>query len=112
LNIHLIDFLVYLIDPTTSIPPPFIDELPLRTSNQVDSILSYPDETNQYDLIVTSVRSQKSTARRPPSPRTTRLTTPPQSARRHQPLKLAQSISIPHMRASPSIDQQTKVIMN
>ncbi|CAF1422790.1 unnamed protein product [Adineta steineri] len=96
------DDTVYLIDPSASIPPPFIDELPLQTSNL--------DETNPYDQIVASVRSQKSTGRRPPSPRTNRLPTPPQSSRRQQqPVKLIQSVSIPHHRTSSLIDQQTKI---
>ncbi|CAF1540508.1 unnamed protein product, partial [Adineta steineri] len=51
------------------------------------------------------VRSQKSTA-----PSTVRFTTPPQSSRQQQlpPKKVAQSVSVPQTRASPSIDQQIK----
>ncbi len=55
-------------------------------------------------MIIESVRSQKST-----TPATVRFTTPPQSTRQQAPpKKLAQSVSVPQIRASPSIDQQTK----
>jgi len=53
-------------------------------------------------VTIESVRSQKST-----TPATVRFTTPPQSTRQ-QPKKLAQSVAVPQIRASPSIDQQTK----
>ena len=55
-------------------------------------------------MTIESVRSQKST---PPS--TVRFTTPPQSTRQQQqPKKLAQSVAVPQIRASPSVDQQIK----
>ncbi|CAF0942879.1 unnamed protein product [Adineta steineri] len=95
----------YLIDSST--PPPIADEVPPQPPGRVDSILSYLDEANHNDITIESVRSQKSTA-----PSTVRFTTPPQSSRQHQqqqqPKKLAQSVAVPQVRASPSVDQQIK----
>ncbi|CAF0875616.1 unnamed protein product [Adineta steineri] len=94
----------YLIDSST--PPPVANEVPSQPPSRVDSILSYLDEANHNDITIESVRSQKSTA-----PSTVRFTTPPQSSRQHQqqqPKKLAQSVAVPQVRASPSVDQQIK----
>ncbi|CAF3016626.1 unnamed protein product, partial [Rotaria sp. Silwood2] len=97
----------YLIDPTS-----FVDELPPpppQAPNRVNSILSYLDEANRNDVIVESVRSQKSTTRETSTPATVRFTTPPQSTRQQQqPKKLSQSVVITQNRSSPSVDQQTK----
>jgi hypothetical protein len=82
--------------------PHMVDETPPQPPSRVNSILSYLDEANNNDVTIESVRSQKSTA-----PSTVRFTTPPQSTRQ-QPKKLAQSVFVPQIRASPSIDQQTK----
>ncbi len=82
-------------------PPP-----PPQNPSRVDSILSYLDEANHNEVIIDSVRSQKSS-----TPATVRFNTPPQSTRQQQqqqPKKLAQSVAVPQIRASPSIDQQTK----
>ncbi|CAF3924096.1 unnamed protein product, partial [Adineta steineri] len=83
------------------------NEVPSQPPSRVDSILSYLDEANHNDITIESVRSQKSTA-----PSTVRFTTPPQSSRQHQqqqqPKKLAQSVAVPQVRASPSVDQQIK----
>ncbi len=73
----------------------------------MNSILSYLDEANHNEVIIESVRSQKSTT----TPTTVRFTTPPQSTRQQQqqqPKKLAQSVAVPQIRASPSVDQQPK----
>jgi hypothetical protein len=62
-------------------------------------------------VTIESVRSQKSTAREPSTPATVRFTTPPQSSRQQQqqqPKKLAQSVSVSQIRASPSVEQQIK----
>ncbi|CAF1273302.1 unnamed protein product [Rotaria sp. Silwood1] len=101
----------YLIYPTSV--SSVIDELPPppQAPNRVDSILSYLDEANRNDVIVESVRSQKSTTREISTPATVRFTTPPQSTRQQQqqqPKKLSQSVSITQHRASPSVDQQAK----
>ncbi|CAF3686703.1 unnamed protein product [Rotaria sp. Silwood1] len=103
--------LAYLIYPTSV--SSVIDELPPppQAPNRVDSILSYLDEANRNDVIVESVRSQKSTTREISTPATVRFTTPPQSTRQQQqqqPKKLSQSVSITQHRASPSVDQQAK----
>jgi hypothetical protein len=99
--------IVYLIDPSEPPTPPssIIDEPLVQTSNRNDSILIHHDETNQNDLSVESVRSQKSTTRGTSSPIPTRFSTPPQSTRREQ---LSQSVTIPYSRSSPSIDQQMR----
>jgi hypothetical protein len=91
-------------------PPESIHEFSRQTSDRSDSTLTQQDEPNQYDLIVESVRSRKSTTRERSSPIPTRFTTPPQSPRRPQSNKPVQSVSIPYNRASPSIDQQTRHI--
>jgi hypothetical protein len=81
-----------------------MDEPPLQPSSRVNSILSYLDEANHNEITIDSVRSQKST-----TPTTVRFTTPPQSNRQQQqPKKLAQSVSVSQIRASPSVDQQIK----
>jgi hypothetical protein len=101
-------FLAYLLDPTAT-SSPIIHEPPSQASNRVDSILSYLDEANHNGVIIESVRSQKTSAREISSPATVRFTTPPQSTRQQQQAKkLAQSVSVPHIRASPSVDQQAK----
>ena len=91
-------------------PPPSAHEAPSR----VDSILSYLDETNRSELPMESVRSHKSSTRELPSPAAVRFTAaappvpPPISTRQTQQKKVAQSVSVSQMRASPSIDQQMK----
>ncbi|CAF3464792.1 unnamed protein product [Rotaria sp. Silwood1] len=104
----LADDLVYIIDPTTVIPSPFIDELPPDTSNHVESLVRPLNETNQNDRTIESVRSQKFTKHEISSPTMTRFTTPSQSDRRQQSKKFVQSVSIPHIQTSSSIDQQTR----
>ncbi|CAF0738605.1 unnamed protein product [Rotaria sordida] len=99
---------VYIIDPTTVISSPFIDERPPETSNHIDSVVTHLDETNQNDQTIESIRSQKVIIRETSSPTTTRFTIPPQSDRRQQSKKLVQSVSIPHIQVSSSIDQQTR----
>ncbi|CAF1560514.1 unnamed protein product, partial [Rotaria sordida] len=73
---------VYLIDPTSILP--VVDEPPPQAPNRVNSILSYLDEANRNDIIIESVRSQKSTTRETSTPATVRFTTPPQSTRQQQ----------------------------
>ena len=104
-------YLVYLIDPSASAPPPFIDDLPLHTSQHTNSALSNRDDTNQYDIIVASVRSKKPSVHRTPSPspRTARSIASSQSNRRQQPVKVLQSVSLPHNRMSSTIEQRIKV---
>ncbi|CAF1535181.1 unnamed protein product, partial [Rotaria sordida] len=99
---------VYLIDPTSILP--VVDEPPPQAPNRVNSILSYLDEANRNDIIIESVRSQKSTTRETSTPATVRFTTPPQSTRQQQqqPKKVSQSVAVPQNRASPSVDQQAK----
>ncbi|CAF3507731.1 unnamed protein product [Rotaria sp. Silwood1] len=104
----LADDSVYIIDPTTVIPSPFIDELPPDTSNHVESLVRPLNETNQNDRTIESVRSQKFTKHEISSPIMTRFTTPSQSDRRQQSKKFVQSVSIPHIQTSSSIDQQTR----
>lgn len=95
------------------LPPP---PAPPQNPSRVDSILSYLDEANHNEVIIESVRSQKSSA-----PTSVRFAPPPSpppppstssSARQQQPQqpskKLAQSVSVTQIRASPSFDQQTK----
>ncbi|CAF4837456.1 unnamed protein product [Rotaria socialis] len=98
----------YSIDPTTN--STVVDEPPPpQAPNRVNSILSYLDEANRNEVTLESVRSQKLTNRETSAPTTVRFATPPQSSRQQQqPKKLAQSVSVPQNRASPSIDQQTK----
>ena len=77
----------------------------------MDSILSYLDEANHNEVAIESVRSQKSSA--PTSVRFTAPSpTPSSSSTRQQQQqpgkKLAQSVSVTQVRASPSLDQQTK----
>ncbi len=100
----MIYFLAYLLDPPTpTTPPPFINELSPQTPDQ--------NEPNQYDLIVGSVRSLRSSTRETSSPTLTRFATPPQSARRQQqPIKVVQSVSVPHNHPSSSIDQHTRQV--
>ena len=106
-HIGIVSVLAYFIDrnsPRVDPPPP------PQNPSRVDSILSYLDETSHNETIIESVRSQKSSAPTsvrhvPPSPSSTRQQQqqqPPQSK------KLAQSVSVSQMRASPSLDQQTK----
>ncbi|CAF2977960.1 unnamed protein product [Rotaria sp. Silwood2] len=104
----LADDSVYVIDPTAAALSPFIDELPSETSNHVDSVITHLNKTDQDDQTIESVRSQKLTTRETSSPSMIRFTTPPQSNRRQQSKKLVQSVSIPHIQASSSIDQQTR----
>ncbi len=88
------DFLVYLTGPRTA-------DSSAHTSDQ--------EEPNRYDLIVETVRSQKSITRETSSPTFNRFTTPPPSPRRpHQPMKVHQSVSVPYRRASPFIDQESR----
>ena len=101
--------LAYLTDPNSS--PRINDEPPPQAPSRVNSILSYLDEANRNHVITESVRSQKSTTREASTPATVRFTTPPHSSRQQQqqqPRKLAQSVTASHVRASPSVDQQTK----
>lgn len=111
LRISIVDYLAYLIDrasPRVDQPPP-----PPQNPSRVDSILSYLDEANHNEVIIESVRSQKSSTPTsvrfaPPSP----LPPPPSSTRQQQhqqqSKKLAQSVSVTQIRASPSLDQQSK----
>ncbi|CAF1478867.1 unnamed protein product [Adineta ricciae] len=107
---QLQDDSIYLIDPSASAPPPFIDDLPLHISHHTNSALSNRDETNQYDIIVASVRSKKSSTHRTPSPspRTARSIASSQSNRRQHPVKVVQSVSLPHNRMSSTIEQRIK----
>lgn len=102
--IDIVSPLAYLIDRNSprSDPPP-------QNPSRVDSILSYLDEANHNEIIIESVRSQKSSAPTsvrhvPPSPSSTRQ----QQQQPSQSKKLAQSVSVSQIRASPSLDQQTK----
>ena len=73
------------------------DDIPIlepQAPNRVDSILSFLDETNQSDMTLESVRSQKSSTRDQPSPVSVRLNPPPVSHRQaHK--KLTQSVAAP-----------------
>lgn len=83
-----------------------VDPPPPQNPSRVDSILSYLDEANHNEINIESVRSQKSSA-----PTSVRHVPPsPSSARQQQQpsKKLAQSVSVSQIRASPSLDQQTK----
>ena len=91
-------YLAYL--PVVDEPPP---PPPPQNPSRVDSILSYLDEANQHEVIIDSVRSQKSS-----TSTNARFNTPPPSTRQQQPKKVAQSVAVPQTRASPSVDQQTK----
>ncbi|CAF2118138.1 unnamed protein product [Rotaria magnacalcarata] len=99
---------IHILDPTSIVASPFIDELSPRTSNHVSYVSNHFDETNQDDRFNESARSQKSGAQEASSPPITRFTIPAQSDRRQQSKKLAQSVSIPHHHSSSSIDQQTR----
>ncbi|UJR32223.1 hypothetical protein I4U23_019688 [Adineta vaga] len=99
---------IYLIDPLASVPPPIIDEFSFQSSHPIDSTQSNRDKPNQYDVIVASVHSQKSRTRRSSSPRTTRSSISSQSIPRQQPVKILQSVSIPHNRALSTGEQRAK----
>ena len=81
---------------------------PAATSepNRVDSILSFLDESNQSEITLESVRSQKSSTRDQPSPVSVRFNTPPTSQRQtHK--KLTQSVAVPP-RPSSAVDSPAK----
>ncbi|CAF3411768.1 unnamed protein product [Rotaria socialis] len=99
---------IYILDPTSIVASPFIDELSPRTSNHVSYVSTHFDQTNQDDRLNENARSQKSSTHETSSPPITRFTIPAQFDRRQQSKKLVQSVSIPHHHSSSSLDQQTR----